>query len=828
MLLSLRWLSRYVDLADLDVERIADDLTMATAEVEGVEVSGAALREIVVGHVVECGKHPDADKLSLTKIDDGSGELMQVVCGAPNIAQGQRIAFCRVGSRVPVDNKKLKKGKIRGQVSLGMVCSERELGLSEDHGGILVLDTDAAPGTPLTDVLPVSDTLIEIDNKSVTHRPDLWGHYGFARELAAIYKRELKDPMEGLEAVIPSEGDTVPISIASANGSCMRYCGVVLRDIKIGPAPEWMRHLLVAVGLRPRNNIVDLTNFLQFDLGQPTHAFDLDRLAGPSIDVRFARAGESMTTLDGEERQLGAEDMLICDGEAPVALAGVMGGEGSMVSEDTTSVLLESASFHAETVRRTSMRLGLRTDSSARFEKSLDPSLAELTAKKFVAMLDEVAPGARASGPIVDPSDWSFDERHVHLRLARVSKLLGVEIDEEAARGYLEPLGFVLREQGFDTLDVEVPSWRATKDIAREEDLVEEIGRQYRYDNITPTAPRAPVSALPQDPELVLGRKLRTLCAYDFGQNEVYNYSFLSDELCTRLELEGCEYVRVTNAIASHLSRMRRDVLPSLLGALPENLRQRDAVALFEVGKGYQPETPGEIRSFGGGDGDGDEAVTKSLPHEVLQLAMLRAVRGKGLEVPYRELRGEVDQLLQRCGARVEARVLAAEDAERWPWMHPGRTAVLHAQGDAETVLAYVGELHPKVVRAFELDVSSGGGVAAATVDMRALLEQGAAPMRYRPVPKFPSQPVDLAFLVDDAVPSAELAKLIVESNPKLVRSQRLFEVYRGEGLADGKKSLNFRVELGSDKRTLKAEDETRYLDRVRTLCGDRGFELRG
>ncbi|MCA8969840.1 MAG: phenylalanine--tRNA ligase subunit beta [Planctomycetes bacterium] len=826
MLLSLRWLSRYVDLSDLDATRIADDLTMATAEVDGLEVSGEALREIVVGHVVECGKHPDADKLSLTKIDDGSGELLQVVCGAPNVAQGQRIAFCRVGVNVPVDGKKLKKGKIRGLESLGMICSARELGLSEDHTGILVLDTEAAPGTRLTDVLPLSDTLIEIDNKSVTHRPDLWGHYGFARELAAIYERPLKDALEGLSLDVPTRGDTVPIAIDASRGACSRYCGVVIRDVVIGPSPDWMQQLLVAIGARPRNNIVDLTNWLQFDLGQPTHAFDLDRLAGPRIDVRFANEGESITTLDGQARALTTSDLLICDGNGPVALAGVMGGEGSMVEEGTTSVLLESANFDAATVRRTSMRLGLRTDSSARFEKSLDPALAELTARKFLAMLPEVAPGARVAGPIVDPASWAYEPRHVHLRLPRVSSLLGVAIDESAARGFLEPLGFTLREKGYESFDVTIPSWRATKDIAIEEDLVEEIGRCFRYDAIEPVAPRAPVDALHRDPELALDERVRTVCAYDLGLHEVYNYSFLDDALCERLGLAGFSYVQVTNAIASHLSRVRRDVLPSLLGSVTDNFRSRDDVALFEVGNGYRPESPGEARAFSSADGDAHERV---LPLEVHQLAALRVVRGG--EHPYRRLRGDFETLLARLGVNAaDVRVPTSEEASTLPWMHPARTAVFVTK--AGEVLGYVGDVHPRTVRALDLDfaVRKGptGGAAACCLDLRACLAAPVVALRYVPVPRFPSQPVDLAFLVDDAVRAGDVGRLIEDANPKFVRRHQLFEVYRGKGLPDGKKSLNFRVELGSDKRTLNAEDEERYLDRIRNLCRERGFELRG
>ncbi len=822
MLLSLRWLARYVDLADIEATRLADDLTMTTAEVEGIETSGAALRDIVVGFVVECGKHPDADKLSLTKIDDGSGELLQVVCGAPNVAQGQKIAFCRVGVAVPIDGKKPKKGKIRGYESVGMICSSRELGLSDEHEGILVLDTDKAPGTPLTDVLPLSDTLIEIDNKSVTHRPDLWGHYGFARELAAMYRRPLRDALEGLKVALPTSGETVPVDVSGARGACARYCALVVQDVVVGPSPAWMQQLLVSVGARPRNNIVDLTNWLQFDLGQPTHAFDLGRLHGPRIDVRYAEPGSTMRTLDGEQRELGAFDLVICDAQGPVALAGIMGGEGSMVDERTTSVLLESANFDAVTVRRTSMRLGLRSDSSARFEKSLDPALAEVTAKKFIAMLAEVAPGARATGPLHDPTAWRYDEKHVHLRSPRVSALLGVPIDEASARGFLEPLGFSLREKGYESFDVAVPSWRATKDIAIEEDLVEEVGRCFRYDSIPPQAPRAEVQALVRDPELVLLEKLRMVCAYDLGMHEVYNYSFLDDALCARLGLEGEDYVEVTNAIASHLRRVRRDVLPSLLGSLADNMQRHDEVALFEVGMGYRPH-----RDIEGAMGE--ERQGQRLPFEVHQLVAVRARRSAA--PPYARLRGDYEALLARLGIAVhEARLPTEAEARALPWMHPRRTALFLTKAGA--TLGYVGDLHPKTARALELDYSSRagsvGGAAALCLDLRVALAAAHTDLRYEPVPKFPSQPVDLAFLVEEAVPVADLARLIVDANAKFVRRHKLFEVYRGPGLPAGKKSLNFRVELGSDKRTLNTEDEERYLDRVRVLCKERGFELRG
>jgi len=447
VLVSLNWLSRYVDLSDKSPEEISGDLTLTTAEVERLVPFGESLEPFVVGYVAERSKHPEADKLSCCKVDDGTGELKSVVCGAPNVDAGQKIVFIRSGSRMP-DGSKIKKSKLRGQVSHGMICSERELGLSDEHEGILVLETEAAPGTPLLDVLPLRDTLLEIDNKSITHRPDLWGHYGFARELAAIYGRELRPALADDCVSIPGSGVEVPIRLPADSSDCPRYVGLVLDGVKVGPSPAWMRQLLIAVGQRPINNVVDLTNFILFDLGQPMHAFDHEALAGPEIVVRLAEEGEKIRTLDGQDRELSPMDLLICDGERPVALAGVMGGEGTMVSAGTTRLFLESANFDPVRTRRTSVRTALRSESSARFEKSLDPGLAELAARKFAHLLAEICPGAKPAGPLSDPAGWRYESVRVPLKLSKARRVLGFEITTDEVHELLTPLGFTLDEDG--------------------------------------------------------------------------------------------------------------------------------------------------------------------------------------------------------------------------------------------------------------------------------------------------------------------------------------------------------------------------------------------
>ncbi|MCB9878441.1 MAG: phenylalanine--tRNA ligase subunit beta [Planctomycetes bacterium] len=411
MKLSLRWLQRHVDLSGIEPKQILADLTMSTAEIEGLERFGDGLECLVVGHVRTREKHPDADKLSVCQVDLGHehGGVAQIVCGAPNVAAGQRVVVIRPGDTLPASGGKgalkIKVGKIRGVESHGMICSEAELGISEDSDGILTLPADTPIGARFIDVAPVQDWVLEIDNKSVNHRPDLWGHYGFARELAAIYGRELRPAALPLD--LPADGRKVAIEIADA-AACPRYCGLFVDGVTAGKSPFELRCLLAAVGQRAINLPVDLTNFVMLDLGQPMHAFDARHVGDGPIVVRRAKAREKLTTLDGQERKLTEQDLLICCGDKPEALAGVMGGEGTMVDAGTTALFLESANFQAATIRRTSMRLGLRTDASARFEKAQDPANAELAVHHFLQLLQHYCPTAVAAGPLLDPAGFSY------------------------------------------------------------------------------------------------------------------------------------------------------------------------------------------------------------------------------------------------------------------------------------------------------------------------------------------------------------------------------------------------------------------------------------
>ncbi|MFM7281794.1 MAG: phenylalanine--tRNA ligase subunit beta, partial [Planctomycetia bacterium] len=459
MKISYRWLGRHVDLSGISPQRLVEDLTLSTCEVESLTPFLPHLSNIVVGHVLTRAKHPDADKLSVCSVDCGEGTARQIVCGAPNVDAGQMVAVALPGVELPGDFR-IKKSKIRGVESDGMICSERELGLGEEHNGIWVLPQALKPGAKLADAMDLSDWVIEIDNKSLTHRPDLWGHRGFAAEIAAMHLR----PLKPLETGLPPTGNGPAVPVRIESQACTRYLALRLEGVQARRSPDWLRALLFAVDQRPIDLLVDLSNFVMLDLGQPNHVFDATRLDASGITVRNARAEERFRTLDGVERRLEPSDLLIASGDKAVALAGIMGGEDSKVEAGTQSLLLEVASFHFATVRRTAARLALRTDSSTRFEKNLDPTLPLRAAGHYVRLLAQLEPGLRLPAPLCDAGEWKDPARVIELSCERVRSLLGVELADVHIADILMRLGFGVQGSS-GTLYVSVPSARATKDI---------------------------------------------------------------------------------------------------------------------------------------------------------------------------------------------------------------------------------------------------------------------------------------------------------------------------------------------------------------------------
>jgi phenylalanyl-tRNA synthetase beta chain len=802
MRISYRWLARHVDLSGISAAQLANDLTLSTAEVEGVEPFAPQLSDVVVGLVAEHGRHPDAEKLSICSVDVGGAEPLAIVCGAPNVAAGQKVAVAQIGTVLPGDFK-IKKSKIRGVESRGMICSVRELELGDEHDGIWVLPEDAVVGKSVAEALGIDDQVIEIDNKSLTHRPDLWGHRGIAGEVAAIYSRVLKP----LDDSLPSTGTGKSYPIRVETPSCSRYLGLLIEGARAEKSPDWLRWLLLAVGQRPIDAIVDLSNFVMLDLGQPNHTFDATRLDATSsegIVVRNARAGEKMTTLDGEPRALEASDLLICSGDVPVALAGIMGGEESKVGDDTQRLLLEVATFDAATVRRTSSRLGIRTDSSARFEKSLDPTLPLKAAGHFARLLREIQPDISLPAPISDAGEWTDPAVALQLRGPRVREALGAEVSDAEIVDILVRLGFEVEASAQEpgVFSVGVPSARSTKDVTIEQDLIEEVGRIYRYGNIPVQKIRADVVPPPFDPRRDLVRRIQDRLAGAARFHEALSYSFVSDQLIERTGQHQRPHVTVHNPMAQEEARVRRVVLPSLLATLEHNRRNRDDVRLFEIGKGYRPE----------------EGSENGEPLEVHEAALVWASlppAGKNADAyggdRFSQLYGVVADLLEFLGM---PKVEWTKASSPQPWNHPGRCLEGRFEG-IQAPAAVVANIEPGLARALGLDDELASDVAVAEISIDTLLEVARTTRPFRPIPRFPGVKIDVAVDLPEEAIAADLVAAIEESGKGHVANVELFDVYRGNNVDTGRKSLAYHVLLQSGTKTLTDKDQARFLKKL-------------
>ncbi|MCB9787278.1 MAG: phenylalanine--tRNA ligase subunit beta [Deltaproteobacteria bacterium] len=791
MLISLRWLARHVDLDGVDADELGRRFTLNVAELDAVHRVGAGLEGLVVGLVQRAEDVPDTHLHACT-VDVGDGTPRSIVCGAPNVAAGQRVVVALPGA--VVGDLEIVERPLRGVLSQGMICSERELGLSDAHEGILVLDGDPAPGTLVSELVPLTDVLFEIDNKSLTHRPDLWGHRGIAREVSAILGR----PLRPLELDVDFT-DARPLTLTvEAPDACPRYSAVTLEGVTVAPSPLWLRALLHRVGTRAINNVVDATNFVMLDLGNPLHAFDRREVAGDAIVVRFARDGETFTTLDGAERSLRPSDLLIADAERGVALAGIMGGENSEIRDDTLAVVLESANFDAAVIRRTAVRLGLRTESSARFEKSLDPALVADASRAFCRLLAELCPGVRVTSAFMDVARAAAIPPTIALRVDRVHRRLGVELGAARITEMLTRLSFGVRPAQDGVLEVTVPSFRATKDIAIEADLIEEVGRSFGYDHIPPQ----PATVILTDPhpnhQKLTERAARIYLAKTAGLDEVLSYAFDFDPLLERIGAVPAERLRLVNAISAEMPALRTALGPGLLGVLEKNARREDAIGVFELGRVFLPgPTP------------------DALPHQPTTLGGLVA-EVAAEEDPDAALFARLSGVLRGLAPAVQRTPLRlVQGGVAWPWAHPVRQARLML---GEATLGYVAELHPATQRA--LDVRQRA--ALFELDLDAWRESPRAAVAYRPLARYPSVYRDFAVVVAEAVRAEAVADAIEAALPGLVRDVSFQSVFRGAGLPGGQKSMAFAVTLGLDDRTLTDADVRAAEEAIWTSLAER------
>ena len=788
MKVSTSWLGAYVPLKT-SVADLAEALTMVGLEVEGGEDRYAHLADVRVARIDRVSPHPNADRLSVCEVTSGpDGGPVTVVCGAPNAEAGRVAPLARPGA-VLADGGILERSVIRGVSSEGMLCSAAELGLGTDASGLMILDPDLVPGTPLAEALGLSDTVFEIG--LTPNRPDCLSVIGIAREAAAIQGVSLTPP-----TISPPDGEgeitgETRVTI-EAPDHCPRYAARLLTGITVGPSPDWLADRLRSVGQKPINNIVDVTNFVMLEMGQPLHAFDFDRLAGGRIVVRTASPGEPFTTLDGKERLLDGDMLMICDAEKPVAVGGVMGGLNSEIDETTTRVLIESAWFDPVSIRKTARRLGLATEASHRFERGVDPDGTVRALDRAAALMLEASPGGTLIRGVIDERPKVVGPSPIPVSVSATNRRLGTDLDGPAMAELLRSIDFDVTLEDSDRMTVMPPSFRV--DVTRPEDISEEVARLWGYNRIPTTLPRMPAGAAEPDPRRTLRERVRTLLT-GAGLTEAVSYSFVSRDAPDRLALAESDprrsVVSILNPLSEEGAVMRTSLLPGLLAAAARNAAQDVRTQrLFEVGKIF----------LASGDAD-------VLPDEPEMAAGLMtgarydsAWHSQSARSDFFDIKGVVERLLDAL-AIPAVRFSRLADGET-PYLRPGHAARIHS---GEQAIGAVGEVHPETARRFALRETA----FVFELDLEALAAQVPGIRQIRPIPRFPSVSRDISLIVEGAVPAGDVADALKSADVpgrELVETAFLFDLYEGEGIPAGRRSLSFRLVYRSPSETLSDE----------------------
>lgn len=812
MKVPLSWLREYVDVK-IDVDELAHRLTMAGNEVGSVERFGH-IEKVVVGEVLHVSPHPNADRLRLVQVDDGDG-VHEVVCGAPNVAQGQKIAYASIGAELfdaysdePGKTRRLRRSKIRGVESSGMVCSEKELGIGDDHDGILVLPENSAIGTPIGDIL--GDAVLDIE--LTPNRPDCLGVVGVARDVAALTGESLRMPTLDYEASGPNVESLAQVTLADGD-LCPRYVGGVIRNVKIAPSPSWLQERLLAIGERPINNVVDATNFVMFELGQPLHAFDYDKVVDHHVIVRRAAEGEMLTTLDGVTRKMDGESLLIADPSGGIGLGGIMGGENSEIEETTVNIFLEAANFNPQNNRRTAGMLGMRSEATLRFEKGLRAGLAEVGIKRCLRIIQLVAGGEIALGLIDEWPGKGSEQEHVDLTRRDISRVMGVDYPTELVESTLRSLGFdieVLDESSANTAckygwRVSIPYWRS--DISIPEDLVEELARIIGYDDLPATPLSGSVPRWQPGAKHAFRRKVvDALTAY--GMKQTITYVAISDELEEKAPppapksngIRSTGRIKLDNPVSGQHATLRRSLRAPTLESAARNTRTwRGPVAIFESGIVFAP---------------ANDKPSDPLPSQVEKLTgVMTGPRSTSLwgggdgDFDFYDAKGAVEHVLETLG--IDARFTSLEDVT----YAQGQAAEVITNDRKGTVLGSVGVVDPSVWQRFDAESSSAVMFELDVEALRSLVGEKTRADNYAPYPRYPGSQRDLALVADNGVQVGDALRICMQN--RLVRSASVFDLYEGGGLGEGKKSLGIRVTYQSETRTLTSEQVTRAENQI-------------
>lgn len=797
MKLSYSWLKEYLE-CGLTPQEIADAMTSIGIEVDSVSEEEKLCPEVVVAEVKECVMHPDSDHLHVTKVDDGTGELITVVCGAPNVAAGQKVLFARIGAVLPGDFK-IKKSKIRGVESFGMICAEDELGIGNDHSGIKVLPADAPVGVTARDYLGLKSEAV-IEYEITANRVDAASHIGVARDLYAYLKLNgipCSFSYPDVSAFAEGEGEAIPVEVQDVDGA-PEYDGITIRDVKVGPSPEWLQEKLLAIGLHPINNVVDISNFVLFELGQPLHTFDADKIAGGKVIVRRAGEGEKIVTLDGVERNLHANDMVIANAEGPMCIAGVFGGIDSGVTESTVNVFLESAYFDPGSIRKTSKTHGLQTDASFRYERGADPGIIPLAARRAALLIQELA-GGHITGKVQVNYPQPIEKKVIDLDYDRIENFIGKKIGHEVIENILTWLSYDFIEKRQGGAKVAAPSYMI--DVYRECDVVEEILRIYSYNNIElPHHMKMSVGTTPvPDPETVRNYISNFLAANGF--NETMNNSLTKSAYyagLTTFPEERC--VRIVNPLSADLNVLRQTLILNGLEVVAYNVnRQIGTLKTFEYGSVYQrlPETDGKT-------------LASYEEHQCFTLLMsgspARSWREGARKGSFYELKGYLELLLRRYAVDIftlETKPAPSDIfAEGISYSLPG----------THEPLAVIGTVAPALARKFDVRQP----VFAAEICWQSLLKLvSRVKVKFQEMPKFPEVRRDLAVLIDENVAYADLCRAAQKSVKKILKQVSLFDVYRGDKIPEGKKQYAINFVLQDPEKTLTDQEVEKAMSRL-------------
>ena len=787
MYISLNWLKEFIKIpAKIEAGNIAQELTGHTVEVEGFIQQAEQFDKVVVGKVLEVKKHPNADRLRLALVDIKKAKL-NIVCGAPNLAVGQLVPVALVGANLP-NGLEIKESEIRGEKSSGMICAEDELGIGKNHDGIIVLSDKAKIGDPFAKYLKVNDIIFEVDNKSLSNRPDLLSHYGIARELSVLLDLPLKPYEKFLDKkfeFLSDKENNLEVKIEDKE-ACPRYMAVKISNLEVKESPSWLKERLIAVNQKPVNNLVDLTNYVMLECGQPLHPFSADNLE--KIVVRRGHKNEILETLDEKERHLNEDDLVISDGKNALAVAGVMGGQASGITQETKSIILESANFNAVIIRKTSQKLGLRTEASTRYEKSLDPNLTETALFRFLALLKDICPAMKIVSKLIDVNQTNPEEKEIALDLVWLMKKIGQEMPVNKVIKILVDLGFKVTDKKTGQLAVVVPSWRATKDISTKEDLSEEVLRIYGYDNIKSELPIETLNLPEINEERLLERKIKNLLAFKYNLSEVYNYSFVGEEQLKKLNIDFFNHLKLINPLSDIHTMLRQSLVPGLINNVKFNQARLESLGFFELSSVFFG-VPGTVKKEASGD--------LTLPHQEKHLGLVLAT---GENDPFGKIKGIINNLLQNLiDYEIETEFLAITEIPGWADRNKvAKINILNKE------IGLVAVINKEVISNVNLKKST----VVAEINFNTLVDLILSLPRkhFKEIGKYPTVTRDLAFVLKEKILYNELKSEIVKFN-SLIKSVELFDVYADNKIISDEKSLAFHLSFQSEEKTLTAEE---------------------